>query len=277
MHFERYMRKICSRLIFLVMFFLSLAGKSYSLEPLTALDDGFSLPADGSMEESSLFFPGSELFIGKPFALIGYSTPFGMEDLAVSTFIAGAQAGRIGFSISWNGSGGDLYGDEQEKLGFSYSLLKSISLGARLSRSAMRIRGFGNASTFSADAGLIIHPVESFYLAVSMENATGARLGESKEPLDGRTRAAASWSLPGAVTLIGSLTKVCRFDPSFSGGCVMKVWDSLSVGVLGANAPNRMEFLSSLLVKGMKFSYRGSYQGDLGFTHGVSVGWSGKK
>ena len=275
MHFERYVRRNGVRLIFLLAFFLSFAGESYSLEPLTALDDGFSLPAAGSLEEASLLFPGSESFIGGPYALLGYTAPFGMEDLAVSTFIAGVRAGKAGISLSWNGSGGDLYGDEQEKLGVSYPLLKCLSIGARLSRSAMRIRGFGGASALSGDAGMVFHPAEEIFLAVSWENATGARLGESKEPLDGRTRAAASWNLPGAVTLIASLTKVRRFDPSFSGGCFMKVWDSLTVGVLGANAPNRMEFLASLLVKGLKFSYRGSYQGDLGFSHGFSVGLCG--
>jgi len=271
------MQRSWIQVIFLLFFIFSFTGETFCLEPLTSLDDGFSIPGDGSMEEASLLFPGSESLIERPYAVLGYSVPFGLEDLAVSSFIAGSRFGKTGISLSWNGSGGDLYSDEQEKLGISYHLSKSIHLGARLTRNALHIQGFGRASAWSGDAGMIFHPADSFYLAVSYEDVAGAELGESKEPLDGRSRAAVSWNLPGEVTLIGSFTKVRRFDPSCSGGCVLGIGETLNFGIAGANEPNRIEFLSSIMVRNLKFSYRGSFLGDLGFTHGFSIGLGGGK
>jgi hypothetical protein len=265
------------RIIFLLPLFIFFTGKVLCLEPVTALDDGFSIPYSGSMGEASFNFPGSESLVDGPYALLGYAAPFGLEDLAVSTFIVGARSGKTGISLSWNGTGGDLYHDEQEKIGISYSVLKSLHMGVRLTRNAMRIKGFGEASAWSGDVGVIFHPSEPLYFAFLREDVAGAVLGESKEPLDGRSRAVASWSLPGEITMIASVTKVRRFAPSLSGGCILGIWEVLDVGISGANEPGRIEFFSSIMVKNLKFSYRGSFQGDLGSSHGVSVSFGCNK
>ena len=49
--------------------------------------------------------------------------------------------------------------------------------------------------------------------------------------------------------------------------------DVLTIGVIGTNEPDRLEFLCGVQVKGTVFSYRGSYHRDLNMSHGFSINW----
>jgi hypothetical protein len=250
---------------------------SAALEPVSALDDGFAVPSTSGMIEASLHFPGAESFLKGPFALIGWTRPFGVEDLSVVTFHAGTGFRKGGVSLSYSGTGFELYGDETEKIGFSYPLMDNLSCGIRLTRSAMRIKGFGDASALSADMGIVLRPLETVYLAGSIEDLKGAELGDSHEPLDGRTRLSAAWKLHTDITLLASLSKVRLYDVSFTGGFTAALAQSFTVGVTGANEPDRMEFLGMFCIRGMTCSYRGSYHRDLGLSHGFSINWAPKE
>jgi len=256
---------------------LMLSGVTYGLEPVTALDDGFAVPSKAGLIEASLHFPGAESFITGPFAVAAWTRPFGVDDLSVTTVHAGTRFGKAGISLSCSGCGFDLYGDESEKIGFSYAFLDRISCGIRLTRSAMRIRGFGNAYALSADGGVVFRPVESVWVAGSYEDMSGAELGESREPLDGRTRLSAAWSMTGDFTLLCSASKVRLYDTSFSGGFTAGLSPLLTVGVTGASEPDRMEFLGMVHIRGLTWAYRGSYHRDLGMSHGFSMCWTGQR
>ena len=257
--------------VFVLCLFLS--GQTSAFEPVSALDDGFAVPSDGTMTDASLFYPGAESYIRGGFAFGAWSLPYGLDELAVTTGLAGICTGKAGLSLSFSGSGFDLYGEEQEKLGLSYAPIKSVSTGLRVTRNAMRIKGFGHAAAWSADAGVVLHPCETVYLAGAVEDFIGAELGESCEPLDGRLRFASTWRMPGEVTLLASVTKVRRWDPSFSAGFTADILSVLTLGVMGANEPDRFEFLCGVKTKGAVFSYRGNYHRELGMTHGFSMGW----
>ncbi len=250
------------------------AAPALALEPVTALDDGFVLPSPATMAEASLSWPGSEALAGGSFAVLGWTAPFGVRDLAVTTAAAGTRIGKAGVFISYSGTGFDLYSDDTEKIGASWAFSGKIAAGARLTRTAMRIGGYGDADAWSADAGIVIRPVETLSLALAVEDMAGAELGESREPVDGRTRAGASWRMTEEVTLLASVTKVRRFDPSLSAGVLAEIIPSFLVGALGAGESDRIEFLAAFDLRSLRFSYRGSFHRDLGFTHGFSLGWA---
>ena len=262
-------------LFWLSIFFIS--GNAFALEPVTAIDDGFALPSKRSMIEGSMFYPGTESYIDGGFAFCAWRVPFGVEDLAVTSVHAGMNSGKVGISFSFNSSGFDLYGEEQEKIGLSFSPYKAVSAGIRFTRNAMRIKGFGQADAISADLGVVLHLFESAFFAASFEDLAKAELGESEEPLDGITRFAASWEASEYMTLISSVSKVRRFAPSFSGGFTVEILDALTLGVTGGNIPDRFEFLGSAAVSGILFSYRGSHHRELGMTHGFSISWGYKR
>ncbi len=263
------------RLFWLGLFFIS--GNAFALEPVTAIDDGFALPSKISMIEGSMFYPGTESYIKGGFAFCAWRVPFGVEDLAVTSVHAGMNSGKIGISFSFNSSGFDLYGEEQEKIGLSFSPNKVASAGIRFTRNAMRIKGYGQADAISADMGVILHLVESVFFAASFEDLADAKLGESEEPLDGITRFAASWNASEYITLISSVSKVRRFAPSFSGGFIAEIMDALILGVTGGNVPDRFEFLGSVAVSEILFTYRGSHHRELGMSHGFSISWGYRK
>jgi len=249
------------------------AANAYALEIITSLDDGFAIPSREGMIEASLLYPGVETFIKGGFAVCAWSVPFGIDDLAVTSLHAGMNLGKASISVSFNSSGFDLYGEEQEKIGFSFSPYKNVSTGVRLTRNAMRIKGFGSEDALSADMGLVLHTFNTLFFAASFENITGAKLGESNEPLDGLARFAASWNASKHITLLSAVTKVKRFDPSFSGGFAAEIMNTLTLGVVGGNEPNRFEFLGTVIVSGIHFTYRGSHHSELGMSHGFSISW----
>jgi len=249
------------------------APNACALEMITSLDDGFAVPSSRGMIEASLLYPGAETFIKGGFAVCAWSVPFGIEDLAVTSLHAGINLGRVGISASFNSSGFDLYGEEQEKLGLSFSPYKGVGAGIRLTRNAMRIKGFGSAGAFSADLGLVLKPFATVFFAASFEDIAGAELGESNEPLDGITRFAVSWTASKHITLLSEVTKVRRFEPSFSGGFTADILNALTLGVVGGNEPDRFEFLGTVIVSGIHFSYRSSHNSELGMSHGFSISW----
>lgn len=260
------------KVLFFIIVFLKVNSAS-ALETVTAFDDGFAVPSADGMVESSILYPGAESLISGGFAVCGWSVPFGIDDLAVTSFHAGMNFSRAGLSLSFNTSGFDLYGEEQEKFGLSFSPFKCVSTGVRITRNAMHIKGFGHASAFSADMGVVFHPLATVCIAASFEDIANAELGESHEPLDGLTRFAASWNASEQITLLCSLTRVRRFNPSFSGGFTAKIMNALTIGVVGGNEPDHFDFLGTVTVSGMQFSYRGSHHRDLGMSHGFSISW----
>ncbi len=259
----------------LIAIFFSFPLSSSALEPISALDDGFAAPSQSTMPEAAFTWPGSEAFTEELFALLAWTAPFGIQDLAVTTAAVGGRFGRVGTFLSWSGTEFDLYGDDQEKFGASYLVTSSFSMGARVTRHALHISGFGNASVWSVDMGLVYHPVESLTLAAAVEDLSGATLGESREALDGHTRVGISWHIPKAVTFLATVSKVQRFDPSVSAGALIEITPALFAGVMGANEPDRIEFLAAVNVSNLCFSYRGAYHRELSFTHGFSLRWKG--
>jgi len=257
----------------IAILFVFLSPHAHALEPVTALEDGFAVPSGATMVEANVSYPGAETHAGGVFAAGAWSVPYGVGELAVTTGLAGFCAGRFGFSLVYSGSGFDLYGDEQEKLGFAVRLGGGVSAGLRVTRYAMRIKGFGHASAWSSDAGFVFHPHESLYLACSCEDLASAEIGETREPLDGRLRLAASYRMREGVTVLASLSKVRMFGPSLSFGMLFEVADVLAVGVTAAGEPDRFEFLCRVGRRAAEFSYRGSYHRELGMSEGFSVGW----
>ncbi len=249
------------------------AGQACALETMTSLDDGFAIPSVGSMIESSLLYPGTESFIDRAFAVCAWRIPFGINELAVTSLHTGINLGKAGISASFNSSGFDLYGEEQEKIGLSFSPYKGASAGVRLTRNAMRIKGLGQAEALSADIGFVLHPFDTVFISAAFEDIVGAELGKSNEPRDGLTRFAAAWNTSKQIPLLFSVTKVRRFDPSYSGGFTVDIMNTLTLGVVGGNEPDRFEFLGTVMVSGVHFSYRGSHNSELGMSHGFSVGW----
>ena len=250
-------------------------ASAHSFEPLSALDDAFAIPSPRSLAEGVLHYPGSESLLRGTFVVLARSVPFGVEDLAVSTVSAGGCLGGVGVSLSYSGSGFDLYGDEQEKAGCSLLLGGGLSAGARLTRNAVRFKGFGEASAWSADIGAVWHHASAVYIGASLEDIARAKLGESREPLDGCARASFAWAPVGGAALFASVTKVRRFDPSVSAGCMIEASSALLLGAAAGNEPDRIDFLAVVTVRGARFSYRGSFHRDLGFSHGFSLGWGG--
>jgi len=248
---------------------------THALEPATALDDCFTAPSEERIVESMVLFPGAESFGRGVYTLCAMRVPFGIEELAVTTALAGVSGNRLGMSMSFSSVGFDLYGEEMGKLGLTYSPVRRVGAGIRLTRNSMRIKGYGDASTWSADAGIVLRPVESVFLAASVEDVTDARLGESEETLDGAARFAAAWMATTRMEFITAVNSVRRFDPSVSAGFTFRILDILTLGAAGGTGPDRFEFLVTVAKSGLRVSVRGSYHAELGMSHGFSLCWGG--
>jgi len=47
------------------------------------------------------------------------------------------------------------------------------------------------------------------------------------------------------------------------------------LGAAAGTGPERIEYLAAVTVRGTRFSYRGTFHRELGFSHGFSLGWGG--
>jgi len=88
MHLKDYAEKQNNNFFSIFSFFLY-PKKAICLEPVTPLDDGFSIPCAESMEKHRFSFPAAISLMRKAISVLGYSYAFEMEDLAVRSFIAG--------------------------------------------------------------------------------------------------------------------------------------------------------------------------------------------
>ncbi len=262
-------------LLLSVIVSMFVSGEATCLEPASAFDDGFSVPTSTHLAESSFLYPGAESFSKGPFGMLGWSVPFGMDEMALTTFHGGYGFGKAAVSLSFTSRGFDLYGEETRKAGFSYAPHRAVSIGARITRHAMRIKGFGNASAFGADMGIVLRPWTTVVISASFEDIGGAELGDSREPIDGHYRLAGSWAATRRFTLLTTLNKTQGFDTSITGGFVATPANNLIIGVLGGTEPDRFEFLGGVSVSGFCFCYRGSHHRDLGMTHGWSIETAG--
>lgn len=262
------MKKI---LLVSVIISMLVSEPAVGLEPVSAFDDGFSTPTSTRLAESSFLYPGAESFSKGAFGSLGWSVPFGMDEMALTTFHGGYGFGKAAVSLSFTSMGFDLYGEETGKAGFSYAPHRAVSIGARITRHAMRIKGFGNASAFGADMGIILRPWATIVISASFEDIGGAELGDSREPIDGHYRLAGSWAASRRFTLLTTLNKTQGFGTSITGGFAATPVNRLIIGVLGGTEPDRFEFIGGVSVSGLCFFYRGSHHRDLGMTHGWSI------
>ena len=60
------------RVLVILALFIFTAGNAYSLEPVTALDDGFAVPSRITMTEASLHYPGIESFMTGGYAVLAH-------------------------------------------------------------------------------------------------------------------------------------------------------------------------------------------------------------
>jgi len=249
-----------------------LVPDSVALEPADAFEDGFTAHAPATGAAALYAYPGTEALTGGVTAGVGWREPFGMNELAVTTVAVGAGFGRgFGVSAAYTGTGFDLYGEDQEKVGVAWAPLPWIGAGVRAVRTAMRIDGFVNASVWSVDAGMVARPVDTLVLSCAVENAGDAELGASKEPLDGKTRAGVTWLPSDDTSLFVAVADTRRYRASATAGALAGLYDILTVGVCGSNNPGRISFLCGVTVMSTVFSYRSEYHRELGMTHGFTI------
>ncbi len=262
------MKRFCT-----VMTLLVCCGSAAAFEPVSAFHDGFAIPGVYGGSGAVYSFPGWEAF-GRGVTLAGgWFMPHGMEELSTTTGCASYGWERVGLSASFSGTGFDLYGDEMAKAGIAFRPVSWIAGGIRLTRCAMRIEGYGSASAMGADTGFVVRPREGIFVSAAYEDITGAELGRSEEPVDGRMLASFCWRAAPGASLVASVSKVRRFDPSMSAGIITEILDSLTLGIIGANGPDRFEFLCGVSPGRSRFSWRGTYHRELGMTHGFSISW----
>jgi len=243
-----------------------------ALEPVDAFEDGFAVHAPATAVAALYAYPGTEALTEGVTAGVGWREPFGINELAVTTVAVGAGIGRgFGVSATYTGTGFNLYGEDQEKIGLAWAFFPRIGIGVRTVRTAMRIDGFGNASAWSFDMGVVARPVDTLVLSCAVENAGDAELGASKEPLDGKTRAGVTWLPSDDTTLFVTFADTRRHQASTAVGALADIYGILAVGVCGSNNPGRISFLCGVNVIDTVFSYRGEYHRELGMTHGFTI------
>jgi hypothetical protein len=86
------------------------------------------------------------------------------------------------FGLATSGFGNAAYSQSSFGLAYARSMGSRINLGVQFNFNSIRVNGYGNSSTITADAGLLIHFSEKFHGGLQFKNPAGGRFGDEKYP-----------------------------------------------------------------------------------------------
>jgi hypothetical protein len=248
-------------------------SQTFSYEHTSPFDSGLAVPGSG-LPSSSAHYPGSEVFGASFSGCMGWDRPMGMEDLEQTSFYLSSTFNNWGFYTSAGESGFDLWGADQEKFGLSYRV-SELGAGARLSRTSMRIRGFGKDDCWSIDAGATFRVGKGMVVSFSGENITGEHFSPSGGELARILRGGISSRVSDEAVIVFYSEKSGGYSVSSGIGAIFRVADALNLGVMANNHPSRYEFIASVKTRSFVLEWKRIYHQEIEF-NGIIISFERK-
>ncbi|MBD3368774.1 hypothetical protein GF402_00235 [Candidatus Fermentibacteria bacterium] len=234
----------------------------------------------------------SALFTHSPLAIASNPATLGL--LESSSFAASAcrpyglqPLDRLAAAGSWTGrsvaaggaitlSGDSDYSEVSLLGGASFRLARGLLLGGSAAARRLQISGYGTASGYSADAGLVYSPLPGVYGTTCIRGLVRTGLGESGDPACPRSLDVAVGVCPAErVTAAVGLRRREGFGPEVSLFSGFSPVPAVRLGGAMLTDPLRFTVSLSLSVSSAEISYGLSHHSTLPATHLVSLCWGG--
>ncbi len=210
------------------------------------------------------------------FRELGFFTtqPYGLSELRT---ISGVYAepfsfGVLGFGVQQFGF--DLYKETTVSGSFSHEISNSFSLGYTLNIHHAKIRNYGNATSFSLDAGFIYQPEEWLKISTSVFNMSQSTIGTSDEIIPSVVRVGTSFRVIQELNFTTELYKQTGEDSDLRFGLDFSLHDNISIYTGFSTNPDLAAAGMTLQFSGYQLDYSISNHSVLGITNGISIGFS---
>lgn len=175
------------------------------------------------------------------------------------------------FGLSANYYGFDVY--NEKKLGLAYSRLFSekISAGIQFDYLGTSIAEYGNSSTFTVEAGLLVKISEKLTTGAHVFNPVRVNTGFADEKIPTTLKVGLAYSPSDKVMLAAEAKKDIDEPAQFCGGIEYRVVDALHLRAGFETNPSIYSFGLGINVKQLKIDLATTYHPVLGVSPGLSI------
>ena len=206
------------------------------------------------------------------------SRPFGLPRLDRASAAASLPWRDWAFGAGIIASGDREYSEWTLTATASRRVIPGLAGGVSASTHRLSIDGYGAASGFSADAGLVARPMDGILAGASVRGFIRSRLGESGDPSVPRSFSIAAGVAPvSRLRISASLSISEGLDPESSLMLGYAPSSALSLGLGFVSDPARFSFSFSIGTGLLEFLYGLGFHPSLGETHsaGIAFGRAG--
>ncbi|KZD19833.1 MAG: ComE operon protein 1 [candidate division Hyd24-12 bacterium ADurb.Bin004] len=206
------------------------------------------------------------------------SRPFGLSRLDRASAAASLPWRNWAFGAGIIASGDGEYSEWTISATACRRLITGLAGGVSASAHRLSIDGYGAASGFSADAGLVARPMDGVLAGATVRGLIRSRLGESGDPSVPRTFSVAAGVAPVSRLRISAALSISEaLDPEPSLMLGFAPSPGLSLGLGFESDPTRFSFSLSIGTGPMEFLYGLGFHPALGETHsaGIAFGRAG--
>lgn len=204
-------------------------------------------------------------FTTQPYGLLELRTISGVYAEPFSFGVLGLGIQQFGFS---------LYKETTVSGSFSHEISNSFSLGYTLNIHHAKIKNYGNATSFSIDAGFIYQPEEWLKLGTSVFNMSQSTIGKSGEMIPSVVRAGASARIIQELNFTAELYKQSGEETDLRFGLDFSLHENVSIYTGFSTTPDLTAAGLTMQFSGYQFDYSISNHPVLGISNGISVGFS---
>jgi len=200
--------------------------------------------------------------------------PYGLSELRTisAVYAEPLSVGVLGFGVQQFGF--DLYKETTVSGSFSHDISTSFSLGYTLNIHHAIIKNYGNATSFSVDAGFIYQPEEWLKLSTSVFNLSQSTIGESEELIPSVVRVGTSVRVIQELNFTTELYKQTGEKTDLRFGLDFSLHENISIYTGFSTNPDLAAAGLTLQFNGYQLDYSISNHPSLGITNGISIGFS---
>jgi len=208
---------------------------------------------------------------------IGYQRLFNLPELAVSQLGIAYPIAGWGVGLYLQSFGYDLYREIQLQVSVSRSIGRLASLGVAAGYNWLTIRDYGSDADLSLSAGLQARPIPNLIWGLWLRNLNQGQIGQSRDPFPQETATGISYNLKQQILAILELAKDPRYPETYKFGIEAFLNSYLIARASIQHQPNRPGLGFGVRWRSWQFDYGTTTHPELGWTHSLTLRWSGKR
>jgi hypothetical protein len=194
-----------------------------------------------------------------------------MKELNITSVGLAKKLNKITLGLGISQFGFDLYREQKLGLGIAMNINSSLQLGLTFRYQQIKIKNYGEADSFTLDAGWVFDVSPKTKISGSFQNIPRATIGQNHQPLPQILRMGIQYQPIEQVHTFAELYKDISFKPECRFGIEIKAVESLFLRVGITKKPARFTGGFGLNIFSLQVDYGFNHHQVLGYTHAVGL------